>query len=227
MSPHERFFAARLAGTGLFDPLGDRIGKVRDVVLIPQETHTARAVGLVIEVPGKKRIFLPITKVTSISTGQVISDGSLNLRRFEMRKSEILAVGDLLDRKVNLVDGTGDAFVEDVALEQDQISKEWEITRLHVRRSKAKNAFSKLVGRNETLTVGVDEVKGLFGTQAEQSAQILLASYSDLKPADLADLIQEMEPKRRADIVRDLSNERLGWVLAACSPTTSTRPAGS
>lgn len=213
MSTHERFFAARLTGTGLFDPLGDRIGKVRDVVLVPQETQTARAVGLVVEVPGKKRIFLPITKVTSISTGQVISDGSLNMRRFEMRKSEILAVGDLLDRKVGLVDGTGEAFVEDVALEQDQISQEWEITKLYVRRSKAKNALSKLVGRNETFTVGIDDVRGLFGTQAEQSAQILLASYSDLKPADLADLIQEMEPKRRADIVRDLSNERLGWVL--------------
>lgn len=211
--PHTRFYVARLAGTSLFDPIGDRIGKIRDVVLVPQQGRAARAVGFVVEVPGKKRIFLPITKVTSISTGQVITDGALNLRRFEMRKSEMLAIGDLLERTVTFNDGTGTATVEDIALEVQPRTKEWEITRLHVRRTKGGGALSKLVGRSETLTVNVQDVSGLFGTQAQQSAQLLLASYSDLKPADLAEIIQEMEPKRRVDLVRELSNERLAWVL--------------
>lgn len=213
-SPNTRFYATRIAGTGLFDPIGDRIGKIRDVVLVPQQGRPARAVGIVVEVPGKKRIFVPITKITSISTGQVITEGSLNMRRFEMRRSEELAIGDLLERRVQLKDGSGHAFVEDIAFEQQTRTKEWEISKLHVRRDKHTSTLSKLVGRSsETLTVDNYDVMGLFGTQEEQSAQLLLASYSDLKPADLAELIQEMEPNRRIDIVRELSNERLAWVL--------------
>lgn len=202
-----------MAGTGLFDPIGDKIGKIRDVVLVPQAGRPGRAVGLVVEVPGKKRIFVPITKVASISTGQVITDSTVNMRRFEMRRSEELAIGDLLERRVQLKDGSGAAFVEDIAFEQQTRSKEWEISKLYVRRDKRAGTLSKLVGRTETLTVDVRDVTGLFGTQEEQSAQLLLASYSDLKPADLAELVHEMEPARRIDIARELSNERLAWVL--------------
>lgn len=214
---HPRFYAARLAGTGVFDPLGDRIGKVRDVVLVPQQNRPPRAVGFVVEVPGKKRIFVPVTKISAINTGQVIVEGALSPRRFEMRNSETLAIADLLERRVTFLDGSGAAIVEDIGLEQQPRSKEWEIKRLHVRRISTKNTarqtFSKLVGRSETLTVSIHEVKGLLGTQEEQSAQLLLASYSDLKPADLAELIQEFEPRRRIEVVRELSNERLAWVL--------------
>lgn len=212
-SPNTKFYANRLVGTGLFDPIGDRIGKIRDVVTVPQEARGGRAVGFVVEIPRKKRIFVPITTITSISTGQVITEGAINMRRFEMRRSEELAIGDLLERRVTLKDGSGHAFVEDIAFELHSRSKEWEITRLHVRRDKKSGALSKLMGRTETFTVDYGEVAGLFGTQEEQSAQMLLASYSDLKPADLAELLQEMDESRRSDIVRELSNERLAWVL--------------
>lgn len=210
-SPH-RFFVARLAGTAVFDPIGDPVGTVRDVVVVPQARSLARAVGMVIEVAGKKRVFLPITRVTSISPGQVISSGVLNVRRFEKRAAELLVIGDLLERQVQLSDGSGAAIVEDIALEQNR-HKDWEISRLHVRRQKKGASLSRLVSRSETLTVDSSEVKGLFGNQAEQSAALLLASYEDLKPADLADILQEMDPKRRLDMARELADERLAEVL--------------
>lgn len=62
-----RFYAARLAGTSVFDPLGDAVATIRDVVVVPQSRSTARAVGFVVEVSAKRRVFLPITRVTSIS----------------------------------------------------------------------------------------------------------------------------------------------------------------
>ncbi len=67
----------------------------------------ARAVGLVVEVPGRRRVFLPLTRVTSIDAGQVISTGLLNMRRFEQRAMETLAVAELFDRTVEMVDGSG------------------------------------------------------------------------------------------------------------------------
>ncbi|BDZ41038.1 hypothetical protein GCM10025865_03370 [Paraoerskovia sediminicola] len=54
-----RVYVARLAGTPVFDPLGDQVGKVRDVVVIVRPKGQPRAVGLVVEVPGKRRVFLP------------------------------------------------------------------------------------------------------------------------------------------------------------------------
>lgn len=211
-NPHQRFYAARLAGTTVFDPLGDAVAKIRDVVVVPQPRTSARAVGFVVEVGGKRRVFLPITRVTSINPGQVISTGLLNVRRFEKRAGELLVIGDLLDRVVTLNDGSGEAKVEDIALDRNR-QREWELSRLHVRRLRKGGSLSRLMSRGETLTVGVSEVTGLYGTQAEQSAALLAASYQDLNPADLAEIMQELDAKRRIELAGELADERLADVL--------------
>ena len=212
MTATTRFYSARLAGTPVFDPIGEPAGKVRDVVLVPHD-RGARAVGMVVEVPGKKRVFLPITRVTSISAGQVIISGILNVRRFEKRPAEQLVIGDLLDRVVALTDGTGEATVADVALDLDRHG-DWNLSRLHVRRRRAGGSLTKLMrGRGETLTVEPDDVTGLFGTHAEQSAALLLAQYEDLKPADLGEIFQEIDAKRRVELASEMSDERLADVL--------------
>ncbi len=208
----QRFYAARLAGTTVFDPIGDVVAKIRDVVVVPQPRAGARAVGFVVEVPGKKRVFLPITRVTSITSGQVISSGVLNVRRFEKRSGELLVIGDLLDRVVTFTDGSGEATVEDIALDQDR-HRDWYISRLHVRRRKRGSSLSRLMTRGETLTVPAHEVTGLYGTQAEQSAHLLAASYQDLNPADLAEILLELDPKRRVELAGELADERLADVL--------------
>ena len=56
---------ARLVGLPIFDPHGDQVGKVRDlVVAIRSETSQPRVLGLVAEVFGRRRIFVPMTRVT-------------------------------------------------------------------------------------------------------------------------------------------------------------------
>ena len=207
-----RFYAARLAGTSVFDPIGDAVAKVRDVVVVPQSRASARAVGLVVEVSAKRRVFLPITRVTSISPGQVISTGVLNVRRFEKRTGELLVIGELLDRAVTLNDGSGEATVLDIALDQDR-HRDWNVSRLHLRRRRRGSSLSRLVSRGETLTVELAEVSGLYGSQAEQSAHLLAASYQDLNPADLAEIIHELAPKRRIELAGELADERLADVI--------------
>ncbi|WP_262426021.1 magnesium transporter MgtE N-terminal domain-containing protein [Brachybacterium sp. Z12] len=207
-----RFYAARLAGTSVFDPIGDVVATVRDVVVVPQTRTSARAVGLVVEVSVKRRVFLPITRVTAISAGQVISTGVLNVRRFEKRTGELLVIGDLLDRAVTLNDGSGEATVLDIALDQNR-HRDWDVSRLHLRRRPKGSSLSRLVSRGQTLTVELSEVSGLYGSQAEQSAHLLAASYQDLNPADLAEILQELEPKRRIELAGELADERLADVL--------------
>ena len=65
-----RVYIARLTGIATFDPNGDQVGKVRDVVVtLRSGNQPPRVLGLVIEVPPRRRIFVPITRVTSIDPG--------------------------------------------------------------------------------------------------------------------------------------------------------------
>ncbi|GEL94576.1 magnesium transporter [Cellulomonas composti] len=204
-------FVARLAGTTVFDPLGDQVGRVRDVVVLVRPKGAPRAVGLVVEVPGRRRVFLPLTRVTAIQAGQVISTGLVNMRRFEQRAFETLAVGELLDRTVDLVDGSGSVTVEDVSIEQ-QRNGDWMVNKLAVRRQ-APSHRGLLRRRGETQIVAIEEVTGLAQTGRAQGAELLLAQYEDLKPADLADVLHDLGTTRRLEVAVALDNDRLADVL--------------
>ena len=49
-----RVFVARLAGCAVFDPAGDRVGKVRDVLVVYRKSDPPRVVGLIVEIPGSE-----------------------------------------------------------------------------------------------------------------------------------------------------------------------------
>ncbi|WP_316296726.1 PRC-barrel domain-containing protein, partial [Clavibacter michiganensis] len=128
-------FVARLAGCTVFDPAGDRLGKVRDVVVIYRSADPPRVVGLVVEIPGRRHVFVSIGRVTSIATGQVITTGLINVRRFQQRGGEVRVMAELLGRRVFLVDGSGDAVIEDVAIERNRLG-DWDVGHLFLRRPK-------------------------------------------------------------------------------------------
>jgi hypothetical protein len=95
-----RAYVSRIAGLTVFDPNGDRVGKVRDVVVaLRVGTAPPRALGLIIEVVARRRTFCPIGRVTGLDASSVmLSSGTLNLKRFEQRAGETLVLGELLDR---------------------------------------------------------------------------------------------------------------------------------
>src|SRR3954451_2968722 len=120
-----RVYAARLVGLPIFDPQGDQVGKVRDlVVAIRSEVSQPRVLGLVAEVFGRRRIFVPMTRVTNIDSGQVYTTGLLNMRRFEQRSTETLAVAQLFDRTVTITATGVSATIYAVAMAQAR-SRDW------------------------------------------------------------------------------------------------------
>ena len=75
----KRVFLARFAGTSVFEPNGDRVGRIQDVVaLLRTSNQPPRVVGIVVEVPPKRKIFIPITRVSSLDIGVVVINGQLN-----------------------------------------------------------------------------------------------------------------------------------------------------
>ena len=199
---------ARLAGLAVFDPNGDQVGKVRDVVVaLRTEQRPPRVLGLVLEVFGRRRIFLPMTRVTSLDAGQVLTTGLVNVRRFEQRPTETLVIGELLDRRVTVRDSGVEGVVFDVAMEQTR-THDWLLTKVAVQQR------GKRFGRKgQALVVDWYDVVGLSAPQSGQGAAHLLAAMDAMRPADLATVIHGLSAKRRGEIAAALNDERLADVL--------------
>ena len=156
-------FLAHLRGVGVFDPNGDQVGKVRDaVVILRLEPNPPILTGLVVEVQHRRRIFVPMGRVTDIAGGQVLVTGTLNLRRFEKRENETLVAAELLDRQVTLLDTGETVTVLDLAVERTR-SLDWLVTQVYVRRRGA-----GLRRRGESLVVDWADVTGLSIAPAEE-----------------------------------------------------------
>jgi Mg/Co/Ni transporter MgtE len=203
-----RVFLARLAGTAVFDPNGDPVGKVRDAVATLRSNNQApRILGLVVEVPLRRRVFVPITRVTSIESGAVVITGLLNMRRFDTRTGELLVLGDLLDRTITVVEDNEPVLVEDMAMEQNRTG-DWLITRVHIMRKG--HGFRR---KGATSTLAWEDVTGFAQHESNQGVANLLSTLSNLRAADLAAVLQDLAPKRRVEVARALNDERLADVL--------------
>ncbi|WP_405723647.1 CBS domain-containing protein [Streptomyces sp. NBC_01537] len=205
-----RVFVSHLAGVPVFDPNGDQVGRVRDlVVMLRVGGRPPRVLGLVVEVVSRRRIFLPITRVTGVESGQVITTGVVNMQRFEQRPTETLVLGELLDRRVRLTDGGEEVTVLDVSMVRLPARRDWEIDKVFVRRGKG----GPLRRRGETLTVEWSAVTGFSLDEKGQGTQALLAAYEQLRPADLANVLHHLAPKRRAEVAAALDDNRLADVM--------------
>ena len=203
-----RVFLARLAGTTVFDPNGDQLGKVRDAVAtLRTNNQPPRILGFIVEVPPRKKIFVPITRVTSIDNGHVIITGLLNMRRFEPRTNEISILSEMLDRSVTLIETNEKVTVEDIGMELSKTG-DWFIERVHVMR---KGAGFRRRGASSTVTWA--EISGIAVNETNQGVSNLLNTLANLRAADLASVLHDLTVKRRAEVARALDDERLADVL--------------
>ncbi|TMM39161.1 MAG: magnesium transporter [Actinobacteria bacterium] len=209
MTTATRIYVARLAGLPVFDPNGDQVGRVRDAVArLRTGNLPPRVVGLVAEMPMRRRIFLPIGRVTAIEPDSVVlGTGTLNLRRFEKRAGELLVLEELLDRRVTIVESRHPATVVDVAMEAERTG-EWPLTRVAVR-----EATGRLSRRGHLSQLEWTEVSGLIGETDKRGAANLLAAWDKMRPADLANVLQDLSDIRRVEVATALDDERLADVL--------------
>jgi flagellar motility protein MotE (MotC chaperone)/sporulation protein YlmC with PRC-barrel domain len=203
-----RVFAARLSGLPVFDPAGDQVGKIRDLVATLRPGGLPpRVLGLVVEVFGRRSIFVPMTRVTHVDSGQVITTGLVNVRRFEQRPSETLVFGEMLDRQVTVKDTGVAGAVYDVALELTR-TRDWVISRVAIQEG------SKRFGRKgQTHVVEWNDIEGFSMPAERQGTTHLLAALEEMRPADLANVIHDLPAKRRIEIAAALDDERLADVL--------------
>ena len=221
MTVGTRIYVARLAGVAVFDPNGDPVGRFRDVVVMFRpDPLSPRVLGLLVEIQHRRRIFVPMGRVTSIEAGAVVlATGSVNLRRFEQRPGEALVLGGLLDRTATIRETGARVTVIDAAMEQTR-TRDWVLTRLAVR------DFGSRLGRRraQVRQVEWEELEGVGPIpEAEQGADALLDVLSTSRPADVANMLQDLDPKRRHEIAAALDDERLADVLEELPEDTQVK----
>jgi len=208
-----KIFVARLLGLDVFDPLGDRLGRLRDVVVVSRGPKKSEScVGVVVEVPGKRRVFVPMTRIQSMEANQIICSGLVNMRRFQQRGAETLIAAEIFDRKIAFRDGTGHGVVEDVGLIQTRMG-DWEVNEYFVQRAEPGSSLLGLRrNRRHRVLVSWEQVIPV-GAHEPQSADTFVAAHDEMKPADFADALHEMNAKRRLEIAAHLQDDRLADVL--------------
>jgi Mg/Co/Ni transporter MgtE len=217
MAAVNRVYAARLAGMVVLGPDGESIGRVRDVVVsISIVRQQPRVLGLVVELLTRRRIFVPILRVTAIEPNAVtLTTANVSLRRFSQRPGEVLVLGQVLDTRVRVHDpelemlsGT-DVVVVDLGIEQVR-SRDWMVTKVAVRNHRR-------LGRRTTLhIVDWQNVSGLTPSALNlpgQGVAQLLAQFEGQRPIEVADAIRDLPAKRRFEVVSALADERLADIL--------------
>jgi Mg/Co/Ni transporter MgtE len=203
-----RVFVARLVGLPIFDPQGDQVGKVRDLVAaVRSEVNQPRVLGMVVEVFGRRRIFVPMTRVTNIDSGHVSTTGLLNMRRFEQRPTETLVIGQMLDHTVTITETGVTGTVYDVGMEHAR-NRDWVLSRVAVQ-----EPGSTFRRKGQTHVVEWRGVEGLTRRDAEQGATLLIAQLAEMKAADAANVIHDLPPERRTAVVAAMDDARLAHVI--------------
>ncbi|HWC81965.1 MAG TPA: CBS domain-containing protein [Pseudonocardiaceae bacterium] len=212
MAAVNRVFAARLTGLPVFGPDGESVGKVRDVVAgLRADRNPPRALGIVVELTTRRRIFVPMLRVNSIEPNAVaLATGSVNLRRFTQRPNEVLVVGQLLDARVHLVGSGAGATVIDAGMERVR-TRDWLFTKLAVQ-----ERSGRLSRRGPVKVLAWEDVRGLRLAELSgqpQAAQQLLAVFDTMRAVDVAGALLDLPAKRRYEVIDALDDERLADVL--------------
>ncbi len=213
MAGPPRVFVAQLAGLPVFGPSGESIGKVRDIVAaVRLDRQPPRILGIVVELPTRRPIFVPMLRVTSIEPHAVaMSTGSVSLRRFEQRRTEILVIGQLIDKRVRIATSAAAATVVDAAMERTR-TRDWVVTKLAVR-----ERTGLLTRRSPVQVLNWNDVRGTDLTDLNGSTSLgtqqLLASFEGIRAADAATVLRDLPATRRYEVADALDDDRLADLI--------------
>ncbi|MFI5606391.1 magnesium transporter MgtE N-terminal domain-containing protein [Amycolatopsis sp. NPDC051903] len=215
MAGVNRVFVARLAGLPVFGPDGESIGKVRDVVAgLRLDAQPPRILGLVVELATRRRVFVPMLRVTSIEpTAVTLATGSVNMRHFTQRPNEVLVCGQLLDAHATLMGTETRVTIVDAAMEPTR-TRDWILTKLAVRERSTRLSLGRRRAAMQVLPW--DEVAGLGLTDLTgqpQGAGRLLMLFDTMRAVDIAATVRDLPLKRRHEVADAMDDERLADVL--------------
>ncbi len=207
---------------------GERIARVKDVVVRMLEGRYPQVVGLVSRAAGPA-FFIPIGRVAELKPGLVrLSSGAVDVQRFSRRDGELLLVNDVLDRQVIDVKGTRVVRVNDLYL--SRIGSVYRVVALDtgghaiLRRLMPGGLRGRFEGRSlidwhevEYLASDTPTVRLRTGhlqlrkLRPQQLARIL----AGLSRQEGAEILSSLDEEQAADTLEEMSTEQQAHFLSA------------
>lgn len=175
---------------------GGAVGRIQDVVLVPSGREL-RVLGLLAQVQ-RRTIFVNIARVAEIdATGVRLRGGTVDMRSFQRRPGEQLAVADLFDTHV------GDEQLTDLAITPGPDNAFWYTT-------KAALGRRGQLRRRAPHVVPYEQVAGHFIGTPEMTE---VAELRELHPTDVVSRLRSLPLARRQQVVSLLADEQVAEIL--------------
>ena len=195
---------SRLLKRPIADHEGQSLGRLDDVIVRLRGTDYPLVTGLVAGVGGRE-IFVPIDQVASFNGDQLrLSSARLSLRPFERRDGEVLLRADMLGHR--LIDVQSARLVRAADLELAKDGEEWVVARVDIRR-RPRRLFGLLApGDEDDAHTFRDwhDFESLIGHAGSALLRGPFGRIRRLKPAQIADLLEEASKEEKTDILRQV-----------------------
>ncbi|MEV5875340.1 CBS domain-containing protein [Streptomyces sp. NPDC052101] len=232
---------AGLIGGPVTNQAGDEVGRVVDVVarLYGADSYPP-VTGLIMRI-GRRRTFLAADAISKVNAGQVrLRTARVDLRDFVRRPGEVLLSKDVLDHQLVDVDGVqvtraADLYlaplVDKVVLVGVDVSLPTLLRRLGPRRWQARPTPERVLDWQAIAPFAEQATEG----PAEVRLRASRAALHRLRPADLADILEDLgrnerqqlldwlEPEQAADALEEMEPAELENLLREAAPEHAAR----
>src|SRR4249919_2315027 len=220
-------YLSQAIGRPVLDAKGDPIGKVDDLIVAVGDSHPP-VTGLVVATDGRQ-IFLPWSHVARFdASGARLSSATIDITRFAQRSDEILLRADLLDKQIVDIDGRRVVRVNDLRL--DDVDGLLHLVAVDVgaagllRRLGIEGAY-RIVARNLRLPtperyIDWEDVDPVETSIASIRLRVPHGGLTELHPADLASIIDQLAPRDRAGVLAVLDDEAAADAIEEMEPET-------
>jgi CBS domain-containing protein len=206
----------------VLDTKGNQIGTLADAIVRLHDGDYPRLTGLVVAV-GSNRVFAPLEKLADLEPGGIrLRTATLDLRPFTRREGEVLLKEDVLGHR--LIDTDHTVMVKAFDIELNGTATGWTATGLDVHKPRW---FSINRGHDTHPFLDWNRFLPLIGHEASSKTRSLSARFAQLKPAQIADLIEDSsekeqdellarvhtDPELEADVFEELDEDRQSRIL--------------
>jgi CBS domain-containing protein/sporulation protein YlmC with PRC-barrel domain len=180
------------------DSTGESLGRLSDVIVRLRGSDYPLVTGMVASVGGRE-IFLPIEQVSSFDEDVFkLTTARLDLRHFERREGEVLLRADVLGHRLIDVHNARLVRAEDLELAQD--GTEWVLAGVDIRR-RSRGLFGRSGGGEAPDFRDWHDFEWLIGHQGSALARGPFARIRRLKPAQIADLLENASKEEETEIL--------------------------
>jgi CBS domain-containing protein/sporulation protein YlmC with PRC-barrel domain len=213
----------------LADKDGGSIGRLSDVIVRLRGAEPPLVTGLVAAVGGRE-VYVPVDQVRSFD-GEVLrlNSATIDLRRFERRPGEVLLRSDVLGHR--LIDVESAHLIKAADLELELRDGDWVVTGVDTHRRSHRLFGSRPAGseHGERSYREWAKFEPLIGHSGSQLLRGPFARIRRLKPAQIADLLEEAskeeeseilghvhaDPELEADVFEELDEDQATRLLGA------------